>query len=178
MKHLVEIGCRGVSSLHNFIPDADRLEIIEPVPANIEAIRLNYGDEPKVQLHPVAVWHTPGTITMHNLGALSYVEGITQPPAVIGFGYQKDEALMIDVAAVTFDMIDDGTIDMLDLDMEGSEYYALARMISRPEVIIVELDSNQFRDEIWAWMNDNNYRMFGTKDDGSCFFKKRSATKP
>lgn len=172
MAYMVKIGCREVSSFHNFLTENHRLDILEPIPRNIENIKRVYGGWSNVTIHPVAVWKYSGKIRMYNLGILSYVEGV-ESPATSGFGYIPKESDLIEVDAITFDQFDDGTIDMLDLDMEGSEWFAIQKMISRPRVIVIETGNHDHPNmiEINSWMQENSYAEFGHQD-GNSFYKR------
>ncbi len=168
MKRLVEVGCTKVSSFHNFItldPEL-RLDIIEPIPDNLNDIREFYKNNPNVFVHPFAVWYQPGKIKMHSLGVLSYIDG-TMSPAISGFGYKPDAQKVVEVDAITFDQFDEGDIDMLDLDMEGAEFSVLKNLISRPEFIITENNEMQ----IQMWMDDHNYEQFAYQD-ANYFYKR------
>ena len=65
------------------------------------------------------------------------------------------------------------------LDMEGSEWFVLKHLISRPKIVIIEMQNsdetykNPFFNEILNWFKENNYEFQGTnniKEDW--FFKK------
>lgn len=168
MKRLVEVGCTKISSFHNFItldPDL-RLDIIEPIPANVADIREFYKNNPRVFVHPYAVWSSSGKIKMHALGALSYVEGLTSP-ALYGFGYKPDAEKIVEVDAITFDQFDEGDIDMLEIDMEGAEFHVLEKLVSRPEYIITENND----DQIQGWMADHDYEKFAYQE-ANTFYKR------
>lgn len=81
---------------------------------------------------------------------------------------------MIEVDARTFDEFDDGTIDILDLDIEGCEWYVLEKMKSRPKFIIIETIwksyTNPFLEQIKAWMAENHYSVFEHRD-ANTFYK-------
>ena len=67
---------------------------------------------------------------------------------------------------------DPGTIDMLDLDVEGCEWYILQAMISRPKIICTETGvgrNHPFMEEIDAWALENRYVEFRHYDSNSWF---------
>jgi hypothetical protein len=80
------------------------------------------------------------------------------------------------VEARTFDQIDDGTIDLLSVDVEGSEWFVLKHMTSRPSVISIEthgsLYRNPFFDQISEWMKANNYVLLYKATSDSVFVKR------
>ena len=187
MRHLFEVGCIGKSSWHNFISEDCRLDIVEPIPRNLAAIREIYKDYPNVFVHPYAIWKEAGTIRMYDIERISYVEGVASPaigtydgmsaPGVPArtLGYKPREEDVIEVEAVTFDQLDDGSIDMLDLDMEGSEWYALEKMVSRPKIMVIETGvyrtDHPFITEIDGWAEENGYIEF-THEDSNSWFKR------
>ncbi len=184
MRHLVEVGCIGSSSWHEFLSADARLDIIEPIPKNIAAIEGRYKGYSNVFVHPYAVWKEPGTIKMYNLERVSYVDGVASPaigtyngmasPTEVAktLSYEPKEEDLIEVEAITFDQFDPGTIDMLDLDVEGCEWYILQVMVSRPKIICVEtgVDRNHpFMEEIDGWAKENRYVEFRHYDSNSWF---------
>lgn len=192
MRHLFEVGCIGESSWHNFLSEDCRLDIVEPVPRNLAAIREIYKDYPNVFVHSYAVWKESGPLKMYDLERVSYVDGVASPaigtydgmaaPNVVArtLSYKPKEENLVEVEAVTFDQLDDGSIDMLDLDMEGSEWYALEKMVSRPKIIVVETGvrrNHPFMKEIDGWAEENGYIEFAHEDSNSWFkrpMKERS----
>ena len=171
MKRLVEVGCTKISSFHNFITlDQNlRLDIIEPIPANLAEIKEFYKNNPNVFVHPYAIWNSPGKIKMHALGALSYVEGLSSP-ALYGFNYKPDDLRVIEVDAITFDQFDEGNIDWLDLDMEGAEIHVLEKMVSKPEIIVIENNDDQIK----GWMAANRYEKFAYQEANTFYKLKQS----
>ena len=175
MKHFVEVGCADVSSLENFISDNTVLEIIEPNPVHLQLIRERYRDKSNVIVHPYAVWKERQTIRFYNQGVLSYVEGV-HSPAIANYGYVPQESDALDVEARTFDEFDDGTIDVLDIDVEGCEWYVLEKMRSRPKFIVVEMSPyknyhHAYFNEISAWLKDNLYVKF-SEELATDFYKR------
>ncbi len=77
-------------------------------------------------------------------------------PAQVNDDYQIRKEDRFQVGCVRFDEIDDGSIDLLSVDTEGSEWYVLKYLKSRPLVISVETHGksylNPFFGEISAWM--------------------------
>lgn len=72
---------------------------------------------------------------------------------------------------------------MLLLDMEGSEYFALKHLISRPNLIVIEMQDaakkykNPYFDEILNWFTENKYQFKGTNNiEEDWYFEKRKDT--
>ena len=65
-----------------------------------------------------------------------------------------------EVQVVTFDMIDDGQIDILNLDCEGQEWAVLSHMISEPKLSTIEnCDDSPYDKEICQWLKGHDYIM-------------------
>lgn len=159
--HIVEIGCLGQSSLHDMIPYATKVEIFEANPNHFQAVWNTYRYLDHVTVHQVALWHTPGVLQFHLDGPSSYVDGLKSPSVTNDGTLGKTH--VIQVGANTFDKYDDGTIDLLEIDIEGAEWYILEKMISRPRWITVELQwktyVNPYFIEIKRWMQENGYEL-------------------
>jgi FkbM family methyltransferase len=173
-KHIVEVGCDGKASLHEFITPESRVQIIECNPDHLFEINRHYGTSSNVVIHPFAVWKERGKIKFYLEGATSYVDGLISP-IVANDGHQPSSERTIEVEARTFDEFDDGTIDIIDIDVEGAEWYVIERMRSRPKVIGVEMAWNRYVNphakEIEKWMSDNHYIPF--KQDGAASLYRR-----
>lgn len=174
--HIVEIGCAGVSSLHHLITPNSKVQIIEPHPNHVAATRFVYKNMPNVEIHGVAIWKEMGTIRLYDNGLSSFVDGI-HSPAVVNDGFDPEGKSGFIVDARTFDEFDDGTIDMIEIDMEGGEWYAMEKMASRPYFITIEMEYNSYRnphfDDISEWMITNGYDLF-QKHDANHTYKKQS----
>jgi FkbM family methyltransferase len=185
LKHLVEVGCTDVASLHDmFHPDA-KIQIIEANEFHISALKNIYKNMPNVEIHPYAIWKEPGRVLFHKQGATSYVDGLDSPVTVYP-EWQGPTHELVEVEAKTFDEFDDGTIDIIDIDIEGAEWYVLQKMVSRPNWIIIEMGwgkyVNPFKKEIEDWMSDNKYRLFSVHGGNNfyriCDEKAPTLTKP
>jgi hypothetical protein len=64
------------------------------------------------------------------------------------------------VDTVTFDTLDDGQIDILNLDCEGMEWAVLSFMKSEPKLLAIEnCDDSPYYKEICQWLKDHEYIM-------------------
>ncbi len=74
-----------------------------------------------------------------------------------------------------FDKIDDGSIDLLSVDIEGAEWYVIEYMVSRPDIISLETHGaiyiNPNINEIEEWLADNNYRIWYMDESDSVYVK-------
>lgn len=132
----------------HFRGDCERLLLIEPVPSLAEVAR-------KVINAPVlqaAIGMEPGRVTMIENQGSSFIKGTWCPTPETGAEFE--------VEVVTFDTVDDGQIDILNLDCEGSEWAVLSKMVSRPRLLNVEIwPGNPYTQEINHWLEENFYAM-------------------
>ena len=75
--------------------------------------------------------------------------------------YYKNNENNFNVECKVFSDIDDGTIDLLSIDIEGGEWYVLKHVVSKPKVISIETHgkfyTNPFLAQIQHWLQNNNY---------------------
>jgi len=128
-----------------------------------------------VLLHPVAVFDKHGTLELVKRGASTYSAEIEGSPAVVNDQYRLQDDDRFSVDAVTFGEIDDGSIDLLSVDIEGGEWFVIKHMVSRPAVISLETHAGLYRNphmsEIDAWMNENHYVRWYLTDSDSVYVR-------
>jgi len=177
-EHVCEVGVYypETSNILGFIKEGVKSTLVEPLPGCITAINNAFGNLNNVYLHPVAVSGNSGEIDLFLAESSSFAADISSSPALKNDKYSKSEGETITVRSVTFDMIDDGTIDLLSIDTEGSEWFVLKHMVSRPAVISVELKTkhyvNPFLKEIQMWMETNGYEIWYIEKSDTVFIKK------
>jgi FkbM family methyltransferase len=142
------VGPLEISIAPGFVGKCDRLLLIEPEPhMAAEAQRVLHA--PVLQ---VAVGLEPGKQKMRYNNGSSYLEG-TWAPTMTG-----EKTFEVDV--VTFDTLDDGQVDILNLDCEGQEWAVLKFMKSEPKLLAIEnCDDSPYYHEIVTWLRDHNYKM-------------------
>jgi len=176
--HVAEVGVYlpEASNIYDFIKAGTRCTLVEPEPSSIDKIRQSFATNKNVTLHTVAVYDTNGSLELVHREASTFVANLASSPAIINDGYMLDNSDRFTVEAVTFDKIDDGTIDLLSVDTEGSEWFVIKHMKSRPAVISLETHGaayvNHYLNEILAWMHQNNYRTW-YKDKTDSVFARR-----
>ncbi|HPA21375.1 MAG TPA: FkbM family methyltransferase [Verrucomicrobiae bacterium] len=164
-RHIVEVGVyeAGVAQSKRFIEAGARVELIEPQAAAVESLRATYGDRSNVVIHAVAIADKPGSVLLVSRGASSHTVTASEAPA--GAAGAGDAAGSETVPAVTFDSIDDGTIDLLFCDIEGAEWQVISRLKSLPDVIVVETHGHRYINprirQIVGWMIRGGYRLVG-----------------
>jgi|694.fasta_scaffold50281_7 hypothetical protein len=128
---------------------------IEPSAKMANQARINY---PWAEIHQVAIAESFGKANLRNVGGSSYIKGIAWAPIFTDNPERARKAGKQRVNTVPFTAIDDGQIDILNLDCEGSEWFVLKNMISRPILIQIEHRiENPFAKEIDEWFKSNNY---------------------
>ena len=166
------------SNTIDFAHQGIRTTLVEAHPTYVKAIKTYFETYPEVTVHPVAIYDTPGQLKIVTRGPSTYIEHIAEPPSVINDGYQIDESDTITVPAERFDSIDDGSIDLLSVDMEGSEWYVIKHLKSRPIVISVEthgkLYTNPFLAEISSWIDANGYRVWYKDNSDTVYLKENT----
>jgi Methyltransferase FkbM domain len=109
------------------------------------------------------------------------VTQLNASPAIVNDKYKVNEENTFAVPCRKFSEIDDGTIDLISIDIEGSEWYVIKHMVSRPNVISIETHgkyyTNPFIKEIESWMNQENYTIW-YKDLSDTVFIKNSFLQP
>ena len=177
-KTVFEVGVGSLSEsrcLQFFKDSSIECSLFEPNPTHFLEIRNAIGNLPNIRLYNVAISNENAYIKLRNHGSCSWLDNV-KSPVVQATIFNKDRLDPKDkkiedieseiVKAVTFDSVDAGNIDVLFLDAEGSEWFVLEKMISRPWIIHVELFDRTDRglyyinphiDKILKWFIDNNY---------------------
>lgn len=182
IQHVCEVGVYlpETSNVLDFIKEGIPATLVEADPGVIEKIRLFFKND-KVQLHPYAMWDYKGMLTFSQAAASTFVSQLADSPAITNDKYEIRETTSFEVPCTTFDTIDDGTIDLLSIDIEGSEWYVLKYLKSRPLVLSVETHgkyyTNPFMMEIDDWMRRNDYICW-YKDGSDTVFVRRGILAP
>lgn len=142
------VGPLEISTSPGFVGKCDRLLLIEPEP--------HMAEEAQRVLHApvlqVAVGLGPGRQLMRYNNGSSFLEG-TWAPTPIG-------ERTFEVEVVTFDTLDDGQIDILNVDCEGQEWAVLSHMKSEPKLLAIEnCDDSPHYKEICQWLKGHDYIM-------------------
>jgi FkbM family methyltransferase len=160
--HVCEVGVYlpETSNIIDFIKDGIKATLVEADPATVEKIR-TYFKGYDITLHPYAVWDHNGVIKLSKANASTFVTSLESSPAIENDKYKVKEEDTFEVPCRIFSDLDDGTIDLLSVDIEGSEWYVIKYLKSRPRIISIETHgkyyTNPFIKEITAWIEENNY---------------------
>ncbi len=164
--HVAEVGVWApeTSNIFDYIQAGIRTTLVEPDPESVRRIEALFGQKPNVTLHPVAAYDFDGTLELSQRDASTFVSALESSPAIVNDGYVVSEDDQFTVECTTFDKIDDGSIDLISIDTEGSEWYVIKYMASRPHVISIETHGAAYThphiDDIESWMAANNYELF------------------
>ncbi|CAN5413590.1 hypothetical protein BH10BAC6_BH10BAC6_16650 [soil metagenome] len=162
--HVCEVGVYvpDTSNVLGFIRDGVRTTLVEADPQIVEQCQAKFIGMDHVSIHGVAVSDAAGALRLYRVGASTFAEGLPDAPALSNDSYTPNDSDSFTVDAVRFSAIDDGTIDVLSIDVEGGEWYVIRHMVSRPLVISIETGvkhyTNPFMTEISRWMSDHGYR--------------------
>lgn len=176
--HVAEVGVYHpeLSNIYEFIKRGVQCMLIEPNPESLQFIQRHFHDYENIILHPVAVYDHSGHIELVQRHASTFVSNLEYSPAIINDNYRLSEKDMFTVECKTFDEIDDGTIDLLSIDIEGSEWFVIKHMVSRPAVISLETHGamyiNPFMNNILNWMKNNGYVMWYKTGSDTVFAKE------
>jgi FkbM family methyltransferase len=165
-KHVCEVGVYypETSNILGFIEDGCLTDLVEADPKCIKEIRDRFQNYQNVRIHPFAICDQPGEVELYRFESSTFVRGLKTSPALVNDNYQPDPNDLFRAEARLFSDIDDGTINLISIDIEGSEWFVIKYMKSRPDVISVELGSprkryrNAHEKEILDWLKENNYR--------------------
>lgn len=179
--HVCEVGVYlpETSNIINFIRDGVRATLVEADPETVEKIK-TYFAEYNIEVFPVAVWDNNGVIKLSRANASTFVSELTSSPALVNDQYVVEEKNTFEVPCRIFSSLDDGTIDLLSIDIEGAEWYVLKNLVSRPKVISIETHgkyyTNPFITEITAWLQKENYDTWYKDSSDTVFIQKNLLT--
>lgn len=163
--HVCEVGVYlpETCSVRPYILVGKKATLVEANPVVVEKIVNAFRDYPQTKVYPCAVSDRPGKLVLYNRGASTFVENVLSP-AMVNDRYQVSDRDRFEVEARTFDQIDDGTIDLLCIDIEGAEWHVLSSLKSKPDVISVETHGKYYVnpriEEIGNWMKERNYQIW------------------
>lgn len=175
--HVAEVGVYlpETSNILNFIRDGIKSTLVEADPEYVMKIKEYFDSYSNVNLYPFAVWDKNGFINLNKASSSSFVDELQASPAIMNDKFISNENNKISVEAKTFDNIDDGTIDLLSVDIEGGEWFVIKHLVSKPDVISIETHwknySNPYLKEISEWMSVNDYQIWYIDKSDTVYFK-------
>ena len=176
-EHVAEVGVYlpETSNIGAFAKEGIRSTFVEPDPSSIEMIKKYFEGMHNVNIHPVAVFDKSGSVELVQRKASTYLKILDSSPAIINDEYTLDDKDTFTVDAVTFNEIDDGSIDLLSIDIEGGEWFVIKHMVSRPLILSIEthgaIYTNPYIDEIKKWMSENGYIIWYVDSSDTVYVK-------
>lgn len=160
--HVCEVGVYipETSNVLEFIRGGVRATLVEADPEIAKKGQTAFATN-NVRVYPVAVWDTTGTLQLSKAASSTFATALPSSPARENDRYRVREELTFEVPCVQFSEIDDGTIDLLSIDIEGAEWYVLKHLRSRPKVLSLETHgkyyTNPFMPQISDWLHRHGY---------------------
>lgn len=155
-QHVCEVGvnqphdCRAREFM-----DTARITLVEPNPTSYKMLADHFGHIDGVDVLNVAVVNFDvDEVKLYDRGPSTFVEGVVSP-AICNDRYIPKEADAFFAAGTTFDKIDDGTIDLLLVDVEGCEWAVISKMVSRPRVVSIEMGVRNYINPNFQRINEH-----------------------
>ena len=160
--HVGEVGVHlpAQSNVYAWITSGVRATLVEADPVTVREIHAHFGARPSLTVHAVAACDFRGDVELRRAGPSTFIRGLNSP-AVVNDGCDDGEGDVFHAPARLFSEIDDGTLDLLSIDVEGAEWFVIKHLKSRPAVLSVETHGaryvNPHRAEIESWTRANGY---------------------
>lgn len=179
-KTVAEIGVSNpsTSNVYKFIEDNVKTILVEPNPKPIKQIKDRWGTKPNVTLYEVAICDFDGTVELCERASSTFISSLPSSPALVNDSCNIADSEKFTAQAIKFSTIDNGDIDLISIDVEGSEWFVIKNMISRPSIISIEthggLYINPYAKELTTWMVDNGYILWFKDKSDSVYILKDS----
>lgn len=177
-RHVCEVGVwhPRTSNIKYFIEKNIKSLLIEPDPESIALIKKEWGERKNLTLKTVACTDFEGTIDLHKAGSSSFVSSTKNSPAMVNDSFDIKKNISTKVDAKKFSSEDPGDIDLISIDIEGSEWFVIKHMLSRPDIISIETHGgyyiNPHIEDIRKWMDEYNYVLWFKDNSDSVYVKK------
>ena len=145
----------------------DKVWTFEPLLANLQCLAANLGKRPNITVSPTALWHESAKLWM---GYSKPIRNSYGAHHVSRFKVSGETEIVEAEALDTYGL---GDVDLIWLDIEGAEVYALmgaSKTIRRCNPVIVIEEAKHLPqhkkldvqlDSASAWLKRNNYKEFG-----------------
>ena len=177
-RHVCEVGVwhPRTSNIKYYIEKNIKSLLIEPDPESIALIKKEWGERKNLTLKTVACTDFEGTIDLHKAGSSSFVSSTKNSPAMVNDSFDIRNNISTKVDAKKFSSEDPGDIDLISIDIEGSEWFVIKHMLSRPDIISIETHGgyyiNPHIEDIKKWMDEYNYVLWFKDNSDSVYVKK------
>jgi len=161
--HVAEVGVwhPDTSNIYQYAQDGVRTTLVEPDPESISLIKSEFSGSGNVSLHEVALCDFNGKVELYKRASSTFVSVLSTSPALVNDDCDIQQTEKFTADARLFSEIDDGTIELISIDTEGSEWFVIKNMRSRPTVISIETHGgmyvNPYLTDLLKWMRENNY---------------------
>lgn len=178
--HVCEVGVwhPRTSNIKYYIEKNTKSLLIEPDPESIALIKKEWGDRKNLTLKTVACTDFEGTIDLHKAGSSSFISSTKNSPAMVNDLFDIRKNISTKVNAKKFSSEDPGDIDLISIDIEGSEWFVIKHMLSRPDIISIETHGgyyiNPHIEDIKKWMDEYNYVLWFKDNSDSVYVKKHT----
>jgi FkbM family methyltransferase len=178
ISHVCEVGVYTPESSNvlEFIKAGIRTTLVEVDPVTVDKIQRYFTGYANVKIYPVAVADQNAMVTFYRKGSSTFAADLPFSPALINDRYARHQEDTFVAPAQPFNELDDGTIDLLSIDIEGGEWFVLKHLKSRPKVISIETHGkcykNPYYAQIIAWMRENGYEIWYLDRSDTVFAKK------
>lgn len=177
-KNICEVGVYlpEESNILGFIRDGIPTMLVEADPNYIKRINHYFSGFSNIKVVEAAVFDFQGKVELCRRESSTFISQLESSPALINDNYivQEDDKFIAD--SILFSDIDMGNIDLISIDIEGAEWYVLKHMVSRPDIISIETHGKYYTNskinEIYSWMDDNNYAEWYINASDTVFCKK------
>lgn len=177
-EYIIQVGAsisEAQADEHKLFIESKKTLLFEPNPKEFERVRNVYGEYPNIVIYNIGIYKYADKLKFYGLGGTTYLSEIKESPVKVIDGYAEQENQVFWANCATIDGFDDGNIDLLLIDCEGSEWFVLEKLKSRPVLISLETHSpsgkylNPFIKEIYNWMKENNYIPFAFNESDTVF---------
>jgi FkbM family methyltransferase len=172
--HVAEVGVwhPSASNIYRFIQEGVKTTLVEPDPESIKLIKEQFREN-NITLHEVAACDFNGKVDLYQRKGSSFVCSLPSSPAIVNDDYDISVTDRFTANAQIFSEIDDGTIELISIDTEGSEWFVIKNMVSRPAIISIEthggMYTNPYLHELETWMKNNLYALWYKDKSDSVF---------
>lgn len=169
-----EVGVGPLSFMVPYVGLAEKMILIEPHRDLVEHTKTYM---PPEFVHQAAVAHKECRLNFRDNGAngTGFLSMLDWSP------YKHDPRKMQQryrVDAFPFDHWDDGKIDIMNIDCEGSEHFVISNMVSRPFIICIEIDTRNPKAEyIRNWLSSEGYHEEGSGCGGAQVYRHEKKQK-
>jgi FkbM family methyltransferase len=185
---VVDIGANEGAFSAGLLAIAPEAHVIavEPGPAPLERLRARLGGYPNVEIRAAAVARESGTAAFHLTGhdhGSSLRRPLSESRAVIGAGAEVVETIEVPTLSLD-DLVGDRTVDVLKIDVQGSELDVLRggrEALGRTRAVLLEMNFfSQYEgdatfDTLHSEMSGLGFELINvspplTKPDGTAIF--------